>query len=143
LFFGTNWSDTNGAAADFFIFEAGGNDDILVRPIFTDDSRGTYIELTSDANPTMGDTGVEITEGARAGNNIFGLAFAITDLLDGSNAALTNSSVIMGLEFDGVSADIASVSAVKVPDTNVIPEPATMSLLALGGIALIRRRRRA
>ena len=117
-FGGENWSNSNGDAADFFIFEAGGNDDIYVRPIFADDSVGTYVELTSDATPTMDDTGVEITEGERAEQNMFGLAFAITDLKDAGGVFLTNSSVIKGLEFDGLNADIASISAVPAPDTD-------------------------
>ena len=124
-FGGANWSDSNGDAADFFIFEAGGNDDIFVRPIFTDNSLGTYVELTSDATPTMGDTGVTITEGARAGGNMFGLGFAITDLLDGGGAALTNSTVIKGLDFGGVNADIGSVSAVSV-SSGTTPTPGTL-----------------
>ncbi len=119
FFGGVNWSNTNGDDEDFFIFEAGGNDDIFVRPIFDGGAVGTYIELTSDATPTMGDTGVEITEGPRIGQNIFGLGFAITDLLEADGTTfLTNSSVIRGLDFDGASADIASISAVPAPETD-------------------------
>jgi len=62
-----------------------------------------------------GDTGVAITEGARAGQNIFGMAFAITDLVDAAGVALTNSTVIMGLDFDAPGSDVASISAVAVP----------------------------
>ena len=107
LFGGVNWSDTNGDDEDFFIFERGGGDTIQVRPIFADDSFGTFVTLTSGSS--MGDTQVNA-----GGQNIFGLAFAITDLLDGSSVALTNSSVIKGLDFDGPNADIASISAVSV-----------------------------
>ena len=54
LFGGANWSDSNGAAADFFIFEASGNDTLNVAPIFADDSVGQYVEITSDPRPTTG-----------------------------------------------------------------------------------------
>ena len=62
-----------------------------------------------------GDTNVPITEGARSGQNIFGMAFAITDLVDAAGVALTNSTVIMGLDFDAPGSDVASISAVAVP----------------------------
>jgi len=136
LFGGANWSDTNGDAADFFIFEAGGNDSISVRPIFVGGGVGQYTVLsTKGGTVNYGDTGVTITEGARTGNNMFGLAFAITDLKDGAGTALTNSTVIEGLDFDGFNSDIGNISA-------VVPEPATMSLLAIGGIGVLVRRRR-
>jgi len=115
---GANWSDSNGDAADFFIFEAGGNDTLSVAPIFTDDSVGQYVAISTKTGPVnWGDTGVIITEGARSNSTVFGVAFAITDLKDGAGSALSNSTVITGLAFDGPSTDIASISAVPAPDT--------------------------
>ena len=58
-----------------------------------------------------GDTGVAITEGARAGQNIFGMAFAITDLVDAAGVALTNSTVIMGLDFDAPGVKLKTTAA--------------------------------
>ena len=137
LFGGVNWSNTNGDDADFFIFEAGGNDSIRVRPIFVGGGVGQYTILSTKAGEddpnypagtvNWGDTNVVITEGARDGNNVFGLAFAITDLLDGAGAPLTNSSVIMGLDFDGYNTDIASISAVITGG----PAPSTAAITSI------------
>lgn len=116
-FGGENWSNSNGDDADFFIFESVGNDSVSIRPIFTDGSVGQFVvfSVKGGDSTNWGDTNVPITEGARSGQNIFGMAFAITDLVDAAGVALTNSTVIMGLDFDAPGADIASISAVAVP----------------------------
>ena len=44
---------------------------------------------------------------ARSGQNIFGMAFAITDLVDAAGVALTNGTVIMGLDFGPRSSHLA------------------------------------
>ncbi len=117
LFGGANWSDSNGSAADFFIFEARGNDTLSVAPIFTDDSVGQYVTIASDG-VNWGSTGVTVTGPVRNGDTIFGVAFAITDLKDAGGVALTNSTVIKGLAFDAPGIDIASISAVPAPETD-------------------------
>jgi len=149
LFGGANWSNSNGDAADFFIFEAGGNDALNVAPIFADDSVGQYVEITSsgrtgfEANYNWGNTGVIITGPVRNGQTIYGVAFAITDLKDAGGEALTNSTVIKGLAFDAPDIDIASISAVR---PQAVPEPASIAIWSLLGICLAgygyRRRRR-
>ena len=117
-FGGENWSNSNGDEADFFIFESGGNDSVSIRPIFTDGLVGQFVVFSVKGGDltNWGDTGVPITVGPRAGQNIFGMAFAITDLVDADGVALTNSTVIMGLDFDAPGTDIASISAVAVAD---------------------------
>ena len=117
MFGGANWSDSNGSAADFFIFEARGNDTLSVAPIFTDDSVGQYVTIAS-SGVNWGDTGVTVTGPVRTGDTIFGVAFAITDLKDAGGVALTNSTVIKGLAFDAPNIDIASISAVPAPETD-------------------------
>ncbi len=117
---GANWSDSNGADADFFIFEAGGNDTLNVAPIFADNSVGDFVMITTNSagvGYNWGNTGVILTEGERDGQTIHGVAFAITDLKDAGGAALSNSTVIKGLAFDAPNTDIASISAVPAPDT--------------------------
>ena len=122
LFGGANWSDSNGADADFFIFEARGNDTLNVAPIFANDSVGQYVEITSnvdtEANYNWGSTGVTVTGPVRTGDTIHGVAFAITDLKDAGGEFLTNSAVIKGLSFDAPGADIVSISAVPAPETD-------------------------
>jgi hypothetical protein len=117
-FGGANWSDSNGSDEDFFVFEAGGNDSISVRPIFVGGGVGQYTVLSTKGGiVNWGSTGVTITGPIRTGDTIYGLGFAITDLKNGAGAALTNSDVIMGLDFNGFNTDIASISAVAVPAT--------------------------
>lgn len=116
-----NWYDTNGSAADFFVFEAGGNDSISVAPIFADNSVGQTVAISTKIVDEVGgpvnwgNTGVTITGDTLNGQTIYGVAFAVTDLKDASGTALTNDTVIKGLAFDAYNTDIASISAVTAP----------------------------
>ena len=124
LFGGANWSNSNGDAADFFIFESNGNDTLKVRPIFANDSVGEYVEIANSDGSNWG----QLLEDGNTVNSpllsndvpqtIHGVAFAITDLKDAAGEFLSNSAVIKGLAFDASSADIVSISAVPAPETD-------------------------
>ena len=54
----------------------------------------------------------------------------------------TNGPVVIGFEGGGGSVDPPHVNSPSHPAFDVIPEPTTMALLALGGLGLLRRRQK-
>jgi len=97
-----------------FVFERGGNDSGTVQAILADDSLGTALTLTKNADP-YANTGVNV-----GGQNAFGYV-------------LTTDVPVKGLRITASGHDALSISA--------IPEPATICLLSLGGLMILRRRR--
>lgn len=97
----------------FFVFERGGNDNGTVQAIMPGGELGPALTLTANGAPYT-NTGVNIS-----GQNAFGYVL-VTDM------------PAIGLRITASGHDAMSVSAV--------PEPASMMLLALGGLALLRRR---
>jgi hypothetical protein len=107
IIFDTLWYNTNGDANDFIMFEVGGEngDDPAFAAIFEDGSLGATLRITPGANlvPGWGPTGyirnaADANDGVSTGNQqIHGLAFAITDLLDANGVNLTNDAVIKGV----------------------------------------------
>jgi hypothetical protein len=85
------WRDSNGDNPDFFLFEAGTGDPAVLAAILPGGQLGRTITLPASWG---GDTGFDAPSN---GQNIVGLSFAITDLLDANGQRLTNSSTIEGL----------------------------------------------
>ncbi|MBE0536286.1 MAG: PEP-CTERM sorting domain-containing protein [Phycisphaerae bacterium] len=96
-----------------FVFERGGNDAGTVQAILPGGQLGEVLTLTANGAP-YANTGVGVN-----GANAFGYV-------------LETSVPVMGLRITASGHDALSISAV--------PEPASMTLLALGGLALLRRR---
>ena len=101
-FGGELWKDSNGDNPDFFLFESGGDagDYPDIAPVFPDGTVGTAIDIPGSH---WGGTGYNrvaaIANDAvdMDGQQLHGLCFAITDLLDASGNPLTNDAVILGL----------------------------------------------
>ncbi|MCH7556751.1 MAG: hypothetical protein IIB56_04750, partial [Planctomycetes bacterium] len=91
MFGGKLWTDSNGDNPDFFLFEAGNGDNASIAAILPGGQVGQAITLPEDWG---GDTGYD---SSLNGQNIVGISFAITDLLDAAGNPLTNSSIIEGL----------------------------------------------
>ncbi len=125
------WRDSNGKDPDFFIFEAGMNDEITVQAILRDGQRGKEVPIPVSK---WGDTGLRRVGILNANQPIGGLAFAVTDLLDGDGNALGIDAILEGIQINSGDVDPASFFA-------VVPEPATFAILGLGGLLAIRRRR--
>jgi hypothetical protein len=137
LFAGVAFVDTNGSKPDFFLFEASASanpDDISIAPIFMDDTLGTAIALPTIVDPAgWGNTGLTMA-GQQNGQAITGIAWDITDLKDANGNFLASGSTIKGIAITaGPGIDPCGFFA-------VVPEPATMIMLSMGGLALLRKR---
>jgi hypothetical protein len=97
-----------------FVFERGGNDNGTVQAILADDSLGTALTLTKNGAP-YADTGLKVAGQMAAGY------------------VLTTDVPVQGVRITASGHDTLSISA--------IPEPATIALLSVGGLILLRRRR--
>jgi len=126
------YSDQNGDKPDFFLFEAGANDEMQVRAILADGTQGMWTAIIPTTS--WGDTGLKIQmQNFNNNQKIGGVCFSITDLLDAAGTALTNADSIQGVEFQTLGMDPTSFSA-------YVPEPATLMLLSIGLLMLRRRR---
>jgi hypothetical protein len=125
------WSDVNGEKPDFFVFEAGMDDSLSVQAILAGGSLGQAVHISST---TWGKTGLKEWGLGNMFQEIGGLAFAITDLLDAEGRPLGSGAVIEGIQFNSGDVDPAGFFA-------VVPEPATLAILGLGGLLLVRCRR--
>jgi hypothetical protein len=126
------YSDTNGDAPDFFVFEAGMQDTLNVQAILAD---GTFGKVVTIPCTQWGYTGLNRVGLLNGGQRIGGLAFAITDLLDSQGQFLASDAVIQGLYFNSPNVDPVHFSAAMM-----VPEPATLAILGLGGLLVMRRR---
>ena len=122
------WQDTNGADKfDFFIFEAGANDEFTVQPIFPDGTLGQKVVVPSSK---WRDTGPEpmpdLTKSGGDNNNqqIAGIAFKITDLKDENGDVLANDAIIEGLQFTSPGMDPSCICAVRGTPFASAPDPA-------------------
>jgi len=103
------WQDTNGDGYDFFMFEAGRND-----------------QASKWTPSTAGEPDIDLRANGGANNNqqIGGVAFKITDLLDENGDPLTNESIIAGLQFTSPGMDPGCVCAVVGSAAAFNPDPA-------------------
>ena len=102
----------------------------------TEDQTGVFDVIVTDALGERTFTGIDISDGRNSGIvNLADVTKFTTDLTsDGSDIALT-FSVVFGP--DAPTADKFFV----MNGIELVPEPATIALLGLGSLALIRRRR--
>ncbi|MHC4446140.1 MAG: hypothetical protein ACYTA5_26400, partial [Planctomycetota bacterium] len=91
MFGGKLWTNNNGDNPDFFVFEGGGNDSPMMAAILEGGAIGQAVNIGGN----WGNLGA----GYQAVNNqqLHGVSFAITDLLDAAGNPLTNNSTIEGL----------------------------------------------
>jgi hypothetical protein len=118
MFGGKLWIDSNGDNPDFFIFEGGDGDSASIAAILPGGQLGQSITLPGNWN---GDTGYDSTTNDQ---DVHGISFAITDLLDADGNPLTNNSIIEGFAVTNRSGmDPSSWFAVAAPVIKVPTNP--------------------
>ena len=129
------WQDTNGDKFDFFVFEAGGNDEFAVQAILPGGTLGQKVVVKAATWKDLGpEPAPDITRQPNPNNGqvIYGIAWKITDLLDESGTALTNESVIEGLVFTSSGLDPSCICAVVGTRAATGPSPANGAILDKG-----------
>ena len=112
------WRNSNGDNPDFFIFEAGMNDDLELRAILPGGILGQPVTVTQ---ATWADTGLDKAGSPNQGQNIGGIAFSITSLLDAAGSALTDASVIEGIQVASGTLDPGNFCAIVSPELQSDP----------------------
>ncbi len=122
------WQDTNGDGYDFFMFEVGRNDQFAVQAILPGGVLGQKVVVAASKwKPSIaGEPDIDLRADGGANNNqqIGGLAFKVTDLLDENGDPLTNESIIEGLQFTSPGMDPGCVCAVVGSAAAFNPDPA-------------------
>ena len=122
------WQDTNSNRYDFFIFEVGRNDEFAVQAILPGGVFGQKV-IVSKARwePSIaGEPDIALNGDGGPNNNqqIGGIAFKVTDLLDENGDPLTNESIIEGLQFTSPGMDPSCVCAIVGSPAAFDPNPA-------------------
>lgn len=116
--FGT-WTDPHPGSPDFFVFEGGGNDAVLVAPRLPGGTLGQFVTVSGWAP-----TGHSATGGPNTGQEMFGAAFSVTDLRGPSGAPLAGDAVLEGLRFSSSTVDGAVVAAARSgPEGGPVQKP--------------------
>ncbi|QDV07528.1 hypothetical protein Poly30_30540 [Planctomycetes bacterium Poly30] len=97
------WSPGSGPAADFFLFEVGGNDAVQVSARFANGTVGTPVAL-SGWTPTA----VTVTGGPNGGSLVHGLAFRFEDLKRPNGSPVQPGDAVTGLRFLSGDVDAAA-----------------------------------
>jgi hypothetical protein len=112
----TQWFDTNGNNPDFFMFEAAsgtfGDPSPSVQAILPGGGLGLPVELPDTG--MWGDTGLTRVGNPNGGQNLTGISFAVTDLLDAAGSPLTNTSIIEGIQVNSMGLDPSTLAAVMI-----------------------------
>lgn len=126
------WQDTNGDQFDFFIFEAGGNDEFALQAILPGGVLGQKIVVPASQWDDLGgepEPDLQRSPGPNNNQQINGIAWKITDMVDENGDPLTNESVIEGLIFTSPGMDPSCICAVKGTPFASGPQPADGAIL--------------
>ena len=100
--------------------------------------------MTYDPTGTLlivGPPATNLGQGTRVADGTTGFTFVTWDL---SAVSFTTPNTITSIRLDPVGGTVGEgfqVDYLRISDSSPIPEPASLGLLGLGGVALLRRRR--
>lgn len=94
------WVPGPGPAQDFFVFDVGGNDNLLVRPRLVGGQLGATTSLNS-----WSATGVVAEGGPNAGQRVHGIGFRFEDLKRSNGTQLSSTDRIEALVFESSTID--------------------------------------
>jgi hypothetical protein len=143
LFGGADFVSTNGGLPDFFLFEGAGTgsgnpDDVAIAAVLADGTYGMAVDLPTTMSAGWGNCGL-LSGNFQVPQVIAGVCWDITDMKDASGANLSSSAVIKGIRIVSTPTRLQG-GGIDVCSFVAVPEPATMILLGLGGLALLRKR---
>jgi len=101
-----NWTNQNGSQHDFFVYEAGGNDSIQVAPQFPNGTFGQDRAITGWTG-----TGYILASGRNEDQEVFGLAFKNTQLLNADGSFVSAGQALKGIRIRSAGIDGAAFLA--------------------------------
>ncbi len=106
------WTPGAGPAADFFLFDIGGNDSIQVKARFQNGALGTAVSVSGWSS-----TSVVVDGGPNAGQRAHGLGFYFEDLRRANGAQVTAQDQVVGIQVLSSNVDGAAF-LIRDPGTN-------------------------
>ncbi|MEM1450856.1 MAG: DUF5060 domain-containing protein [Planctomycetota bacterium] len=100
---GDDWTPGPGAAADFFLFEVGGNDAVQVRARLANGTLGASVSVSGWSS-----TSVRAEAGPNKGQRVYGLGFRFEDLRRANGTPLQPQDRVVGLQILSPNIDGAS-----------------------------------
>ena len=121
-------------------------------PIFTFQAKGFAgttgnvlyaLRYVDDDGAILSDSGLQFFQDSINPDTYTGFSFDLGPVPTGASSAFVEFSQAIGPIDDNNLAGLVLVDNISLVDPNAVPEPSTLSMIGLGGIVILLRRRRA